>query len=108
MCLLRHKKTLATFKEESLSRKNCQQAKNSKIRVVKSYVRKYYVFRSFLLETRHTGLALVNQNVYWPAKGNLVCIVAYHWSKVFIRNEKNLNACIKIKNHQLYLCVFLE
>ena len=28
----------------------------------------------------NTGLPLVNQNVYWPAFGNLVCVLGYHLS----------------------------
>ena len=45
----------------------------------------------------HTGIPLVNKNVYWPAIGNLV----YHWSIVlydviFYRYYKDLP--IKFKN----------
>ena len=40
------------------------------------------MFTPWTMFRRHTGLALVNQNVYWTAIGNLVGVLAYHWSFV--------------------------
>ena len=59
----------------------------------------FEAFYSTPKKIRHTGLPLIDLNVYWPAIGNLACVLAYHWS--FLLHD--VISCIGTMNSFMYL-----
>ena len=51
------------------------------------------VFYSAYKKRRDTGLPSVNLNVYWPDIGNLVYVLAFHWS--FVLYDVNFIGTLK-------------